>query len=161
VSWVLVGAAGFLTHYFFGFVWLTCMAWLWMRGYRARRWQLLGLVCVTLLAVLPWYVQLPTSLKAWRITGGWLTGELPWPRSRGRPCLLAYSLLSGRNVWGGGWRWADRIAGGLYLLLAIWIGRQGLVRRMFSRRRLLVWGWLAAACLGPLLFDVLLHTTTS
>jgi hypothetical protein len=32
---------------------------------------------------------------------------------------------------------------------------------MFSQSSLLIWMWLAAACLGPLAFDLLRHTTTS
>lgn len=159
--WVLVGAAGLLTHYFFAFVWLACVAWLVLRGFAGRRRRVAVLAALTLLAVLPWYRQVPASLAAWRVSAGWLRGELPWPATLARPFMLAYSLLSGRNVWGGGWRWADRAAALLYLLLAIWIVRRGLCRRMFSRRRLLLWAWLAAGCVGPVVFDLLQHSTTS
>jgi hypothetical protein len=73
---------------------------------------------------------------------------------------LGASLLSGTTDLGG-WRSADRLSIGLFLLLAIWLARAGLLGRMFSQRGLLLWGWLAAACAGPLVFDLLRHTTTS
>ena len=49
----------------------------------------------------------------------------------------------------------------LLLALVIWLVRHGSVRRAFSGRSRLLWGWLAAACAGPLVFDVLRHTTTT
>lgn len=157
--WVLTGVAGLLTHYFFAFVWLACLVWLWLDGRVPYR-RVAVLAGATLLAVLPWYLEVPASLARWRITGGWLDGELHWPRALGRPFVLAGSLLSGRSFLGG-WHWADRVALGLFLVLAMWMVRQGMVRRMFSERVLLVWGWLGAACAGPLVFDLLRHTTTT
>jgi hypothetical protein len=47
------------------------------------------------------------------------------------------------------------------LLVVIQLARQGSVRQLFSRPYLLLWGWIGAACFGPLLFDLLRHTTTS
>jgi 4-amino-4-deoxy-L-arabinose transferase-like glycosyltransferase len=158
--WALASVAGLLTHYFFAFVWLACLVWLWFRGDSTGRWRLAALAGITLLAVLPWYLEVPASLARWRVTGGWLNGELPWPQALGRPFALAGGLLSGTSYLGG-WRRADRLVALLFLLLAIWIVRRGLVRRLFSHRRLLLWGWLAAACLGPFVFDLLRHTTTT
>jgi uncharacterized membrane protein len=157
--WVLTGVAGLLTHYFFAFVWLACLAWLWLAGRVPRR-RLAVLAGLTLLAVLPWFLEVPTSMARWRVTGGWLNGELHWPRALGQPFALAGSLLSGRSYLGGS-RWADRLAIGLLLVLALWLVRQGVVRRMFSDRVLLLWGWVGAACTGPLVFDLLQHTTTT
>jgi uncharacterized membrane protein len=157
--WVLTGVAGLFTHYFFAFVWLAYLAWLWLYRRVPGR-QLALLAGVTLLAVLPWFLEVPTSLARWRVTGGWLNGDLHWPRALGQPFVLAGSLLSGRTYLGG-WRWADRLAIGLFLVLAIWMVRQGVVRRMFSDRGLLLWGWVGAACTGPLVFDLLRHTTTT
>lgn len=158
--WVVAGAAGLLTHYFFAFVWLACSAWLWLRGSPASRWRLVMLAGVTLLLVLPWYLQVPASLARWRITGGWLNGDLHWPGALRQPFVLAGSLLSGRSYMGG-WRWSDRLATGLFVGLGIWMAGHGLLRRMFSARSLLLWGWMAAACAGPLVFDLLRHTTTT
>jgi hypothetical protein len=158
--WVLAGVAGLLTHYFFAFAWLACLAWLWIEAGPALRRNVAALAGVTLLAVLPWYLQVPASLARWRVSGDWLNGELAWPRALGRPLALAGSLFSGTTILGG-WRWADRIAVGLLLALVIWLVRQGSIRRAFSGRCRLLWGWLAAACTGPLVFDVLRHTTTT
>ncbi|MGH2373602.1 MAG: glycosyltransferase family 39 protein [Gemmatimonadales bacterium] len=162
VLWVLFGAAGLLSHYFFAFVWVACLAWLCVRRRPDRRWRPAVLAGATVLAVLPWYLDVPASVMRWRVTGGWLTGDLAWPQALSRPFALAASLLSGGKALGlPGWNWADRFVAGLCLALAIWIARQGLMRRMFSRRRLLLWGWVAAACVGPLVFDLVLHTKTT
>ncbi len=158
--WVLTGVAGLLTHYFFVFVWVACVAWLWLRGRPVRRRRVAALIAVTLLAVLPWYLEVPASLARWRVTGNWLEGPLIWPWAVGRPFALAGSLLSGRTELGG-LRGVDFLVAGLFLALAIWIAREGSARRMFSGRRLLLWGWVAAACVGPLAFDIVRHTTTT
>lgn len=157
-TWVLTGAAGLVTHYFFAFVWLACLAWLLaITPARARVAALAGL---TLLLVLPWYAVVPTSLKLWRVTAGWLEGDLEWPRTLGRPFLLAASLLSGTSPFGG-WRGGDRLTLGLFLASTLWIASQSSIHRLFGRRRFLMWLWLAASCLGLLVFDLLLHTTAS
>jgi hypothetical protein len=158
--WVIAGVAGLLTHYFFAFVWLACLGWLWARGGPPFRRRLAVFAVITATAILPWYLQLPTSLARWRVTGNWLNGELVWPSALGKPFYLAASLLSG-NTYIGGWRPADRLLLGLFLLLLTWITLRGSIRHMFSDRAQLVWGWLAATCLGPLMFDLLLHTTTT
>lgn len=159
-GWIVVGAAGLLTHYFFGFVWAACAAWLGWSCRRAARARAAVIACLTLLLVLPWYREVPGSLARWRITGGWLDGDLRWPESLGRPFALAGGLLSGNSTLGG-WPWADRAVTALLLLLALWLIRKRWYQRLFSGRRLLLWLWLAAACLGPLLFDLLRHTTTT
>ena len=157
-AWVLAGAAGLVTHYFFAFVWLACLAWLFAVA-RARA-RVAALAALTLLLVVPWYAAVPTSLKLWRVTAGWLDGDLEWPRTLGRPFLLAASLLSGTSPFGG-WRGADRFTLGLFLASALWIASRSSIHRLFVGRRLLLWLWLAASCLGLLVFDLLLHTTTS
>jgi len=158
LAWVLAGVAGLLTHYFFAFVWLACLAWLvFVARQRAR---VAVLACVTLLLVLPWYAQVPASLRQWRVTAGWQNGSLEWPRALGRPFLLAASLLSGTSPLGG-WRWADHFGLGLLAALAIWIVSRSSVLRLFGRESRLLWLWLAASCLGLLVFDLLRHTTTS
>ena len=158
--WVGAGAAGLLTHYFFAFVWLGCAGWLWMAGVPGLRARVAALAGVTLLLVLPWYVEVPASLGRWRVSGDWLDGGLIWPRALGKPVELAGSLLAGTTVLGG-WRWTDRIAAALLLLVALWLLGNRRIGRLASRRTLLLWSWLAAACTGPLVFDVLRHTTTT
>jgi hypothetical protein len=158
-SWVLVGAAGLLTHYFFAFVWVACLGWLWLNG-RDARLRILGFGMLTVLAVLPWYLEVPASLSRWRVTGGWLNGELEFPAALLKPFVLAGTLLSG-STYLGGWKRADTLIGVVLLLVAIWLVRHGSLRRLFSNRALLLWMWLAAACMGPLVFDLLRHTTTT
>ena len=158
--WVLAGVSGFLTHYFFAFVWIACLGWLWARGGTHTRRRTALLAVITLLAVLPWYLEVPTSLARWRVTAGWLNGNLGWPDALIKPFDLAGGLLSGTSYLGG-WRRADRLIALLLVSLVIWIARQGSIRRVFSGRALLLWGWLAASCVGPVVFDLLRHTTTS
>jgi hypothetical protein len=158
VLWVLTGVAGLLTHYFFAFLWLACLAWLWTGGTvsRGRVGVLTGL---TLLLVLPWYVQVPSSLAQWRVSGGWLDHDLVLPRALGRPFALAAGLLSGTNLLGG-WARADGLVALLFLFVAMWIASRGSVRSLFSRQSVLLWGLVAAACVGPLVFDIFRHTRT-
>jgi hypothetical protein len=158
--WVLTGAAGLLTHYFFAFVWIACVAWLWLARDTRGRARVAALSCLTVVAVLPWYLRVPDSLARWRVSGHWLDGNLPWPAALGRPFTLAAGLLSGRSYLGG-WHRGGLIVGLMCLLTAVWIAHRGLGRSMFIRPVLLLWGWIAAGCVGPLVFDVLRHTTTS
>jgi len=160
VLWLLAAAAGLLTHYFFAFVWLACVAWLAIAGGARLRRGVVALAGATLLLVLPWYLEVPASLARWRVSGNWLDGELAWPRALGRPVELAGSLLAGTTGLGG-WRQADRVAIGLLLMLVVWLLAQRSIGRLASRGSLLLWIWLAAACTGPLVFDLLRHTTTT
>jgi 4-amino-4-deoxy-L-arabinose transferase-like glycosyltransferase len=157
-AWVFVGTAGLYTHYFFAFVWLACVGWLGVSSHRRGRVALLA--GLTLLAVVPWYLQVPASLAQWRVTAGWQDGSLAWPEDLARPFLLAAGLLAGRSPLGG-WPWADYLVGGLLLVTGIWIVRRGLIRRLVCRRCCLLWAWLGASCAGLLAFDLLRHTTTS
>jgi 4-amino-4-deoxy-L-arabinose transferase-like glycosyltransferase len=159
-AWIAAGVAGLLTHYFFGFVWLGCAGWLWAAGPSGRRGRVAALAGATLLAVLPWYLEVPASLARWRVSGDWLDGGLAWPRALAKPVELAGSLLAGTTVLGG-WRWTDRIAVGLLLLVVVWLVRERSLGRLAPRRATLLWAWLAAACIGPLVFDILRHATTT
>ena len=157
--WVLAGAAGLLTHYFFAFIWLACAAWLWMAGARARLRTAL-LAGATVLAVLPWYLQVPGSMARWRVSGDWLGGALDWPAALTRPFALAAGLLAGGSDLGR-WPWADRAILALAAVAIIGVARSGSARELCSRRALLLWGSLLAAAAGPLVFDLLRQTTTS
>jgi hypothetical protein len=77
-----------------------------------------------------------------------------------RPFALAGGMLSGSSYLGG-WRHAGVLVGAAFLALGFELVRRGAMREMFTGPRLLLWGWLAAACLGPLAFDLLRHTTTT
>ena len=158
--WVAAGTAGLLTHYFFAFAWVAAAAWLLLTIGSPLRRKALALSALTLVLVLPWYLQVPESLARWRVSGDWLSGSLAWPGALLRPVQLAGSLLAGTTVLGG-WRWADRIAIGLLVVAAAWLLRQRALGRLFTGPRLLLWLWLAAACIGPLVFDILRGTTTT
>ncbi len=157
--WLGIGAAGFLTHYFFAFPWAACLIWLWRYPGRARLSTLATATVGTLVLVLPWYLGLPASLRRWRITGDWLAGSLTVPQIVSAPFTLAWDLIAGRGVWGGIKR-ADRVAQAVIAVSGITI-LFAKRRAFFPPRTQLIWLCLAAACLGPLAFDLLLSSTAS
>jgi 4-amino-4-deoxy-L-arabinose transferase-like glycosyltransferase len=157
--WILVGAAGFLTHYFFAFVWAAGALWLLLHPGQSKRIPLLGGAVATGAAVVPWYLQLPASLSRWRVTGSWLNGPLSVAQALSAPVLLAWNLLAGRGIWGGN-RWTDRILALLFVLLALAVWRRGL-RPLFTPVPRVLWLWVVFACLGPVAFDLMRGTFAS
>jgi uncharacterized membrane protein len=157
--WVIAAAAGFLTHYFFAFVWSAAVFWLALHPGRFKRPYLAAAVAVTIAAVLPWYLQVPSSLSRWRVTGSWLNGRLSFTQALSAPLLLGWNLLAGRGVWGGS-RWMDRLLAALLVVLAWAVWRRG-IRPIFSPPLRLLWLWVLAACFGPLVFDLLRGTMAS
>ena len=157
--WILTGAAGLLTHYFFAFVWAAGALWLGLHPGHSRRVPLLAAAAATGAAALPWYLQIPSSLSRWRVTGSWLDGPLSWAQALSAPVLLAWNLLAGRGVWGGS-RWMDRLLAALFVVLAVAVWRRGL-RALLSPLPRLLWLWLLFACLGPVVFDLLRGTFAS
>lgn len=157
--WILAGAAGLLTHYFFAFVWLACVGWLWFHPRTLTRAHLAAAVAVAVLLVLPWYVQVPESLAHWRVSAGWLDHPLSAVQVLLASPLLAWSFLSGVGVWDGS-QPADAVAAACYALLIIAVLRRGF-RPLFAERRRLLWLWVLAAVLGPVVFDLLRGTSAS
>jgi len=157
--WVITGAAGFFTHYFFVFVWAAGALWLALHPGRATRGRLFAGAAVTAAATLPWYVQVPASLSRWRVTGSWLSGPLMWTQVLSAPVLLAWNLLAGRGIWGGS-RWMDRLLAALLVVVAVAIWRQG-IRPLLEPLPRLMWIWLLFVCLGPVVFDMLRGTFAS
>lgn len=158
--WLVVAAAGLYAHYFFLFVWLAFGAWLLLWPGRLPRAAAALLVAASAAAAVPWYVKVPVALGRWRVTGAWLDDPLRWPEIATRPFELAWSLLAGGSLWGG----SPVVDGGLalaYLLLLVWTVRRGRLRDLFTTDRLLLWGWLAAAVLGPYVFDLIRHSGAS
>ncbi|HZP37544.1 MAG TPA: glycosyltransferase family 39 protein [Methylomirabilota bacterium] len=156
--WTLVSAAALLTHYFTVFVWVACLVWLAMR-WRQIRWAwIIGAVLVTGLLVLPWYVVVPESLRQWRVTRDWLYTPLGF-RALVAPFEMALRFVSGRGPWGSSIR-SQWLAGltfapvGVALVLAF-------RRRLFSEGRGLVLLCVVAACVGPVVFDLLRGTSTA
>jgi uncharacterized membrane protein len=158
--WTLAGAAGFLTHYFFAFVWAAGVLWILLHPGRVSRVSLVAAIAATAVAVLPWYLQLPSSLSRWRVTGTWLNVPLSWRQAISAPLLLAWNLVAGHGSWGGS-RWGDRALAILFIILAVGIWRRRAVASVFRPLPRLLWLWVLAACLGPLVFDLLRGTMAS
>jgi len=159
-SWCAAAAAGFLTHYFFAFVWAAVLAYAWFRPRRLRRGVLLAGVALTALAILPWYAHLGESLGAWRVTMDWLKWK---PSGFSRPTavlelFVGFFTGSAENLWG-----EHVLARGASLVLFALLFF-ALLRRRRERaiggRRLVPWLWFGAAWAGPLVFDALLGTYT-
>lgn len=160
VLWVLASSAGLLVHYFFLFPWCAMVGFLFLRPGLDTRFRLAVRVLLTVLVILPWYQYLPASLHHWRITQDWLNW-LPHGFNRFRAaCDLALQFFSND----GHYLWWDHSKKKIVLLCAF--GLLGLVMlfrlrtQCFARNRLLLWGWFAAACLGPLVFDLVKHSYT-
>jgi mannosyltransferase len=159
-TWIVLAVAGLYTHYFFLFPWLAFGTWLLLWPGRLPRAAAAVLVGASAAAAVPWYATVPAALGRWRVTGQWLADPLRWPEIATRPFELAWSLLAGGSLWGG----SPLVDGGLalgFLLLALWTVRRGRLRELFTPDRLLLWGWLAAAVLGPFVFDLVRHTGAS
>lgn len=156
-AWAITGAAGLLTHYFFAFVWLAVAGWLWLHPGRARRSRLAVGVGLTALLVLPWYARVPESLGLWRVTAGWLNGDLTAAQMVTGPLgLLKYMLF-----WGAPYRdKGEVLAAALLAVLVLAMLRSG-PRRWITAKPQLLWLWLLGATVGPLVFDLVLGTTAS
>jgi hypothetical protein len=150
--WVLAAAAGLLTHYFFAFVLAALCAGLMFMPRRASRWKLiLGCVAVALLA-LPWYAQIPATLKHWRVTDYWLNLR-PQDVSRIKSVLfLPWSYLSLRGEWQTKLRY-DLINGVVFAALAAYAIFK-LRRKLLTPTRLMLLGCVIAACAGLVVFDL-------
>jgi len=158
--WVLASVAGFLTHYFFAFVWGAIVLILFFNpGQLSRRILLLCLVATGLL-VLPWYMNLPRSLHSWRITRDWLY-FVPRGFNRAKMALnLGTQFFSGyeKHLWLGS-RFST-ITPLLLFVLGFFTMAWRLGRNIFDWRVALLWLPLIAACIGPIIFDFVLHTYT-
>jgi 4-amino-4-deoxy-L-arabinose transferase-like glycosyltransferase len=159
-AWLVIAAAGLHTHYFFLFVWFAIGGWLLVWPGRLPRAAAILLVVTSAAAAVPWYSKVPLALGRWRVTGDWLADPLRWPEIASRPFELAWSLLAGGSLWGGS-PLVDGVLAFAYLALALWIVRLGVLRELFRPDRLLVWLWVAAAVMGPYVFDFVRHTGAS
>ena len=157
--WALASAAGFLTHYFYAFVWAACVLWLAVRPGRCSRRQLAVAALATLILIAPWYQLVPESLARWRVTGHWLDGRPPVGTLVTSPLALGWSLLSSRGVWGGV-KAVDTIGAVLVLALGLALLRRGREAAIGGGRDL-IWLWAIASSAGPVVFDLLRGTSTS
>jgi Dolichyl-phosphate-mannose-protein mannosyltransferase len=98
--WVAAAVAGLLTHYFFSFVWAALLAGLLLRpGLLKRRYVGAGAILSALL-VLPWYLHVPESLEAWRLTGYWLKDRPGDYHPVWTLVRLPWSYFSTDGMWG-------------------------------------------------------------
>jgi hypothetical protein len=160
-GWALTAAAGLMTHYFFGFVFLACSMWLLLYTDRAVRLRVLAAMAVCGGLILPWYLHVPESLGLWRITGDWLKFR-PGGGPLGGPAGLAWSLLSSTGYWGGR-KAIELVLLATVVVLLLVLFRAGRLRwkSVFAVPKQLPWFCLAAAALGPVAFDLARHTHTS
>jgi hypothetical protein len=159
-AYVLVGAAGLLTHYFFAPVWLVVSAWLLAHAGRCSRGRLVLSLVLTVALAFPWYSNLPQSLGQWRVTARWLEAV---PGSRYSPLLdplrLPLRLVSIRVADG-----VPRALGTLNQALLLTVAALALRRlggRLFSPRRSLLWLTCLTAVGTPLVLDAVLGTYMS
>ena len=158
--WIAASAAGFLTHYFFVFPWVGIVAYLLIRPEKFTRLNLAACLFLTAMLILAWYVNIPESLAAWRITKDWLKWQ---PKGFDRLAAsrdLVVQFFSWRSKL-----WPDHPTSGIAALILfgfvaivmVWRLRS----RVFSSRLLLLWLLFAAACATPLAFDLVQHTYTT
>ena len=153
-AWIAASAAGFLTHYFFAFPWAACLAWLLIHPGRSRRAVVLGATALTFAAISPWYLRVPESLAAWRVTRDWLKAPSRVPILPRSVARLAWNYVA-PWAWG---KWSTWTEVTLVVSVAMMASRIG--RRWFSAPRRLLWAWLLASLLGPVVFDQLRGTNT-
>ena len=164
--WTAVSVAALLTHYFAFFVWIACLGWLTVTPGRIRRTWLAGGVVMTVLlgAALVRGGARDAGPMACDLVLALHPGQPP-PRAL-RPILAGWSFLSGDGAWPSGhasWhspthsQWLAAFAfGAVALALALRFRR-----RLFSGDRGLVWLWVVAACIGPVVFDLMRGTNTA
>jgi hypothetical protein len=155
--WVAASAAGLLTHYFFVFPWAAMTAWLLARPGRLDRRALLAAAGGVCLLALPWYTQVPASLRSWRVSQGWLNVRPAYHQGPLAPLVLLLRFISRRGLWSGDTR-MDYEALFLGAIALVGLVRRRGPRAAVAGARGLAWLWLAAACLGPLVFDALRGT---
>lgn len=154
LGWTVVAIAGLWTHYFFGFALSAAGLWLLVDpGPRTRR-SILMAACTVLVLVAPWYVQIPTLEKQWRVTSGWMELEPGGGTFAGAALYLLVGQLSIAGIWGVPGR-LFALDGTIYLALAVLV----LVMYrgwIFNQQRILLWLWLAAPLLGVIGLGLLL-----
>ena len=158
--WVATSAAGFLTHYFFLFPWIAMAAFLLIEPGKLSRRHLAVFILLAIVAILPWYANLPRSLGSWRITQDWLKmTPSGFDRLAAAPDLvLQFFSGNGQHLWRFRGK-ANFVAAVLFMLPFVAMAWR-LRMRMFERTRLLLWLWFIAACAGPFAFDFLQGTYT-
>ena len=158
--WVIASAAGFLTHYFFVFPWLAVVVCLAISPGKLKRWHLVACTLAVAALILPSYSNLPASLGAWRVTKDWLNWR-PWHFNR---MAAMFQLVAQFFDGHGKYLWPSHRMSSVAALMLFGIIAVVMVWRLrlhlFHSRLALLWLPFAAACAGPLVFDLLRHTYT-
>jgi hypothetical protein len=157
VFWVLVSAAGLLTHYFFLFPLGAAVFWLLVHPHRSDRRHIGAMLLAVGALVLPWFVHLPADMAAWRITKGWLNWRPEWFTGRIAQWKLAWSYFGISGGWAYSRLYLNRLliaVVALSALAGLWASR----RRVFSQRWQFVWLWVIAPSVGLWAVDLLQHT---
>jgi hypothetical protein len=155
--WIMSSVAGFLTHYFFVFPWLAIIVYLLLRPGKLARLHLAACLLVSVILILPWYVRLPESIVAWRITKDWIKWQ-----PRGFDRLVASRDIVLQFFWGRSYLWmhnpkSDSAALIFFGIIAVAMAWR-LRIQIFCGKRVLLWLVFAATCAGPLAFDLIQHT---
>jgi len=159
ISWILAAAAGLMTHYFFAFAVAACLLWLLVHPGLLARWQATGIGVMTALVIAPWYMQIPETLSYWRVTAGWLDYPLTLKQIMINPLLMGWTFVSASGIWDSPLA-SEFVLVALFAVLIIVTIRRHFFE-MFSTDRLLIWAWALAACIGPVIFDILRGTNAS
>jgi 4-amino-4-deoxy-L-arabinose transferase-like glycosyltransferase len=159
VVWIVSSAAGFLSHYFFVFPWLAFVTYLLIKPGKLARAHLGACVLLIAALILPWYLSLPRSVGSWRITKDWLKWQ---PKGFDRLTALRDLVLqffSSRSKL-----WPDHPISGITALVLFSLVGGAMVWKLgihvFDQQRLVLWLLFAAACTGPIVFDLVQHTYT-
>jgi hypothetical protein len=156
--WVVASAAGFLTHYFFLFPWLAMVAFLLICPGKFRRRRLFACLFVTGLLILPWYSLVPESFGRWRVTHGWLKlepiGFNVWRETRNYFLQFFSARLSELMIH----KRASALAALALFAVSAGLMAWRLGSRVFSERHIFLFLWFAAACVGPIVYDLINHT---
>ncbi len=158
ILWVLLSAAGFLTHYFFALPWCAMVISILIHPGRFGRWQLVFCLSCLALVILPWYLTASAYAGHWRVTQGWLTlSPTRYNSSRAiRNHILQFFSAGGSGLWKYE-RWSALSSLALFALVAgamMWRLRW----RAFAGQRLMLWLWFGVAAGTPSMVD-LLHGT--
>jgi hypothetical protein len=151
--WILLSAAGLMTHYFFLFPWTAMCAWLLLMPHRAFRRDVLVIAALVVGLVIPWYHLLPELLEGWRVSSGWQQSRPAGFSYIGEQLRIPFRYI----LTGGDWSYARSWVDNVLIACAALTGASAL---LFFRRRIPLAGaglailWLASASVGLLAFDL-------
>jgi hypothetical protein len=158
VLWIVAAATGLMCHYFYVFVLAAMTLWLLIYPGRLRRWHVVAAAMIAGALVMPWFARVPALAREWRVTNSWINH--PWTGQHWSVSALhmAWAYVSCYGPWG-----KNRVESAAYVLWAVVVvvSVWHLRRRLVSPRMQLAWLWMMAACIGPMVFDLVQWTYTA